>query len=169
MTRSRLPRVGLYVCLPVLALSALGGAADHARGLFLVNESPSLPEGLYVRTADRRPDRGAVVAVPQPPVAQAYLGPLGMPAEVLLLKRVAAVGGDVVCSDEAAVRWPGGRAPVGAVDRRGRPLPRWAGCRRLAADELFLLGDTPASFDSRHFGPVSRSAVAGVYREMVRW
>ena len=42
------------------------------------------------------------------------------------------------------------------------PLPRWQGCRRLGADELFLIAtDSAASFDSRYFGPVTRDRVIG--------
>ncbi|MCB1996530.1 MAG: S26 family signal peptidase, partial [Rhodoferax sp.] len=47
--------------------------------------------------------------------------------------------------------------------RLGRPLPSWAQCRQLSPGELFLFSvTTPASFDSRYFGPVSASAVIGV-------
>ena len=57
---------------------------------------------------------------------------------------------------------------VGAMER-GAALPAWRECRILAPDEVFLLGDTPGSFDSRYFGPVRRSDVVGVYREVLTW
>ena len=43
--------------------------------------------------------RGAVVAIRQPEIVRPYLSRQGMPGEVRLIKRVAATGGDTVCSD----------------------------------------------------------------------
>lgn len=92
-----------------------------------------------------------------------------MPPEVLLIKRVAAVGGEAVCRRQAEVATPMRSVPVLEQDGRGHALPVWSACRRLAKDEVFLLGDTPSSFDSRYFGPVRRSRLSGVYRELMTW
>ena len=53
-----------------------------------------------------------------------------------------------------------------AWDTAGRVLPSWDGCRTLAADEVFLLGDTADSFDSRYWGPVRTTAIDGVWRPL---
>ncbi|MBC1181856.1 S26 family signal peptidase [Brevundimonas sp. WCHBH090558] len=153
----------------VFALGCLALVAQHVPALALVNESPSLPEGLYARRFGAEIERGVVVAIPQPAAARAYLGDLGMPGDVALIKRVAAAGGDRVCVEGAQVLTPDGVWTVRSRDRGGAILPRWSGCRRLAPDELFLLGDTAGSFDSRYFGPVARSEVLGVYQEVLRW
>jgi type IV secretory pathway protease TraF len=157
----------LGVSVFFLTLGALIAARTPA--VALVNESPSVPRGLYLRQPGAAPARGAMVALPQPALARRYLGALGMPGEVLLIKRVAAVGGDRVCRHGAVVRTPGRVVPVLDRDRRGAVLPGWTGCRRLAADELFLLGDTPGSFDSRYFGPVRTRDLEGVFRETLTW
>ena len=157
----------LGVTVFFLTLGAL--IAEQTPALALVNESPSVPRGLYLRQPRGAPEKGAMVALPQPPIARRYLGALGMPDEVLLIKRVAAVGGDQVCRVGAVVRTPDRVVPVLDQDRRGMDLPGWTGCRRLAPDELFLLGDTPGSFDSRYFGPVRRAEAKGVYREVLTW
>lgn len=153
----------------VFAMGCMSLAADHLPALALVNESPSVPRGLYLRAPGAAPGRGALVALPQPAAARPYLASLGMPAEVLLIKRVAATGGDRVCRDGGVVEARHRRAPVLRRDGRGVPLGGWRGCRRLAADELFLLGDSPGSFDSRYFGPVGVSEVDGVFREILTW
>jgi hypothetical protein len=45
---------------------------------------------------------------------------------------------------------------------RTRALPHWSACRRLKAQEVFLLSSySPFSFDSRYFGPVERASVMG--------
>lgn len=150
--------------LVVAALAVGGDGPDMA----LINESSSLPRGLYVRTGERV-SPGAVVAVAQPGSVCPYLAGLGMPGDVLLLKRVAAVEGDRVCAGDGTVQVPGREASRLERDRRGKVLPAWRECRVLEPDELFLLGDTPGSFDSRYFGPVRRSEVVGVYREVLTW
>ncbi|WAC61388.1 S26 family signal peptidase [Brevundimonas sp. SL130] len=154
-----------WICL----IAGLGLAAHRAPTLALVNASPSLPRGLYVRDFAGRASPGAIVVVPQPDVARAYLGDLGMPANVLLIKRVAARGGDRVCRDGGRVVTPERTVVANRVDRNGVALPQWRGCRVLKEGELFLLGDTAESFDSRYFGPVDRRRLTGVYREAVLW
>lgn len=153
----------------VFVLGCVAAVADRTPALALVNESPSLPKGLYLREIGAAPGRGATVALPQPPEARRYLGALGMPVDVLLIKRVAAVGGDLVCRGEAGVTAAGRTAPVLEHDGRGEPLPQWRGCRRLGPGELFVLGDAPGSFDSRYFGPVAVGDIDGVFRETLTW
>lgn len=92
-----------------------------------------------------------------------------MPDEVLLLKRIAAVEGDQVCARDGTVRTPGRQVRALDRDRQGAALPAWRECRVMAPDEVFLLGDTPGSFDSRYFGPVLREEAKGVYREVLTW
>uniref|UniRef100_UPI0025BD2A68 S26 family signal peptidase n=1 Tax=Brevundimonas sp. TaxID=1871086 RepID=UPI0025BD2A68 len=137
----------------VFTISCVGLLLDHVPALALVNESPSLPKGVYVRQPGETPDRDAIVAVPQPKAVQPYLSRLGMPAEILLIKRVAAVGGETVCRHGDEITTPGRVVRAMTRDRRGMALPTWTGCRRLASNELFLLGDTASSLDSRYFGP----------------
>lgn len=156
----------LGVTLVFLGVGAMIAKATPA--LAVVNESPSLPRGLYLRQAGPVVT-GSIVAIPQPARARPYLAGLGMPAGVLLIKRVAAQGGDLVCRDHARVVSPWRTVRAWARDRRGSALPIWSGCRRLAPDELFLLGDSAGSFDSRYFGPVRRAAITGVYREVLTW
>jgi conjugative transfer signal peptidase TraF len=155
--------------LPAVALGLLAASATQMPKLVVLNESPSLPRGLYVRAMDQVPSRGAIVAVAPPDGAQAYLAGLGMPAGVPLLKRVAAVGGDVACAAGGAVALRDRTLPVQSHDRLGAALPVWRSCERLPANEVFVVGDTANSFDSRYFGPVSRQRVEGVFKELVTW
>ncbi|MDI1326973.1 MAG: S26 family signal peptidase [Brevundimonas sp.] len=158
---------GIMAALGLLASAA--SVADRTPALALVNESPSLPRGVYLRRAAAEPEPGGVVAIPQPAAARPYLAALRMPPDVLLIKRVAAAGGDTVCRQEDRLVTPRRTVVVHERDRRGVILPAWRGCRRLGPQELFLLGDTPSSFDSRYFGPVHLSQVTGVYRELLTW
>jgi len=170
--RKRGPSFGERVVLLGLAVQiaiTAGMIIDRLPPLALVNESPSLPRGLYLRDREGRPERGAVVAFAQPEEARSYLALWGMPADVMLIKRVAAIGGDDVCQADGFLRTPERLVPVRSRDRAGLPLPSWSGCRRLHPGELFVLGDTETSFDSRYFGPVRVEGLEGVYKEGVRW
>lgn len=158
--------VGMVVVLSTWAATA--ASVLRSDPLVLVNESSSLPRGAYLRThADLR--RGSIVATPQPGSVRPYLRGLGVSADMPLLKRVAAVGGEPVCRETDAVVTPLRRATALERDGRGVELPQWRGCRTLLAGEVFLLGDTETSFDSRYFGPIRREAITGPYREVWRW
>jgi type IV secretory pathway protease TraF len=161
-------RVGLAASATAAAVLALGPPAQLGSPPLLVNESQSLPKGLYVRSGLAL-RHGDVVALRQPAAARPYLASLGAPAEVRLLKRIVATEGEPVCRRGGNVELPGRRLPAPATDRRGRPLQPWLGCRRLAAGEVFLAGDTLASFDSRYFGPVRRAEVVGPYVRVLGW
>lgn len=154
---------------PGLALVLLGGAMIDGPALAIINESPSLPRGLYLRDHAAPPARGDIVTVAQPTSVRPYLARLGMPADVRLIKRVAATAGDAVCSDGRWLIAPWRMVEVRGEDRAGAALPVWRGCRRLNADEHLLLGDTPTSLDSRYFGPVRTAQIEGVYREALTW
>jgi len=151
--------------LPVLGMMHATAAGPSP---LLINESPSVPRGLYARTSEA-PSAGRIVAVTPPRPARAYLGRLGAAPGAQLLKRVVATAGEPVCAGEDGLAWPRGRVTALPRDRAGRELPRWRGCRRLTARELLVVGDTAASFDSRYFGPIDRAEVRGVYREVWRW
>lgn len=169
MIRTFTPRGWGAIIGAALAAPFLPVVAGAMPTLALVNETRSLPRGLYVRRFGEDIRRGATAATNQPEAARAYLESLGAPSDLLLLKRVAGVGGDLVCSKAGRVITPAGEADVLAQDRRGAALKTWTDCRRLAADEVFLLGDAAESFDSRYFGPVHRSEIRGVFTAVATW
>ncbi|NGM49320.1 S26 family signal peptidase [Caulobacter sp. 602-2] len=127
------------------------------------NASASAPIGLWrvwpgalVAVGDR------ALAVP-PPAARALAARRGyLPANVPLIKGVAAADGDLVCADGPMLAVNGRPAATRrAADRHGRPLPWWSGCQRLAGGAVLLLNPAPESFDGRYFGPVEQSAIIG--------
>ena len=168
---AKLARAGRLL-VPVFIALALIAAAPHALGkTFLINTTPSVPTGLYIRDYSASVEPGVIVAFRQPQAARHYLGDtLGFPGDAPLLKLVAAGPGDRACREASGVRVGGALRPVMDADPRGTVLPQWRECRMLRGDEIFALGGRGASsFDSRYFGPVRESEVLGVYRRVVTW
>lgn len=102
-----------------------------------------------------------------PPRARKIAAERGyLPANVPLVKRVAAASGDRVCTSGRAVIVNGRRLAQGrARDPAGRPMPSWSGCTRLRSGDLLLLSrDSPLAFDGRYFGITSAGEVIGKAR-----
>ena len=136
----------------------------------IVNVTPSVPIGLYW-SHRRAPVRGDFVLIAPPPnlrdfaVARSYLR-----LDHNLLKWVAAIGGDRVCRHGFSVLINShSRVWARRNDASGRALPVWSGCRQLTGDELLILGTHASSFDSRYFGPISRSDVIAVASPLWVW
>jgi conjugative transfer signal peptidase TraF len=143
----------------LLSLPALMQPAPH----LVWNASKSSPIGLYRVEPERLPVPGEWVVLRTPERVRMLAARRHyIPANVLLVKRVAAGAGQSVCAAGATLTIDGvpaaSRRPV---DPSGRPLPRWRGCRLLGRDELFVLGSAPDSFDGRYFGPVGPSERIG--------
>jgi type IV secretory pathway protease TraF len=82
---------------------------------------------------------------------------------VPLLKTIAAVPRQRVCRIGSKIIIDG--EAIGEAreqDRLGRDLPDWQGCRRIGANELFLMNTLVAdSFDGLYFGTTPITAVIG--------
>jgi conjugative transfer signal peptidase TraF len=137
----------------------------------IINETPSMQKGLYVRTGNATDlKRGEIVAVPMPKNAKDYLvGKLGYPADTFLIKRVAALPGEIVCRQKDTLSVAGKTLQAKAHDRHDNVLPNWQGCHQLSNERIFIQGDHPGSFDSRYFGPVSRQGLSGTYLQVLSW
>lgn len=154
--------------LGVAALAAFAAVLTH-EPTFLLNRTPSEPPGIYFRTPGA-PRTGAIIAFSTPAAAFPYAdAQMAYLRHRPLLKAIAAGPGDHVCTTSGDLVINGRtKAAIAVQDRQGRALPRWQGCRALAADELFVFSPRVAnSFDSRYYGPVRRDAVLGVYRQLV--
>jgi conjugative transfer signal peptidase TraF len=132
--------------------------------LYVWNASESVPIGLYrLQPSDKLFVTELVAVQPPEPLAtfldlNGYL-PVGLP----MLKRVLALPGQTVCRN-------GLKVSVDAIemgeaqdrDSRGRPLPKWQGCRVVGEGELFVMNwQSTNSLDGRYFGFLPASAVIG--------
>jgi conjugative transfer signal peptidase TraF len=150
-----------------LALAGVGlsliGAAPFAPPILIWNASASAPVGLYLRVGGEA-GRDDYVLAHTPNAARDLAARRGyLPANVPMVKRVAAATGDLVCAADRTISI---NARIAAQrlrhDREHRALPWWSGCQRLTKDSVFLLmARVPDSFDGRYFGPVSRASIIG--------
>lgn len=159
--RRRLARRSLAIAGLAIALATTIALPPHP--LLVWNASASAPIGLYrVGRADLA--TGDMVIAWPPAGARDFAARRHyLPANVPLVKRVAAEPGDTICALGAEIFVNGGRIAE-RLDRdgAGRPMLRWSGCFTLRHGALFLLmADSPTSFDGRYFGATGRGDIVG--------
>jgi len=154
-----------YVMVTYVATIGVAVASLVSLPLRLVwNASASVPIGFYLIDPPRDVRVGDLVAVmPPKPLAdfmveRGYIG-----RNVPLLKHVAALPGQQVCRTGNAITVDDVRfGDALDRDRRGRSLPIWQGCRKVADGDIFLMNVSVAdSLDGRYFGPIAANAVIG--------
>ena len=167
--RLRRRRLGLAALVACVTAPVAASAIWKPPTLLVWNASASAPIGLYRLSAAKEVRRGDMVVAWTPgPARSLAAGRHYLPANVPLVKRVAAAAGDRVCAAGNAVSINARRAAVRQNrDAAGRALPWWSGCRDLLAGEYFLLMDSPASFDGRYFGVTGKADVLG--RAVLLW
>jgi conjugative transfer signal peptidase TraF len=165
--KGRVPNPGRAYRALLFGMTMLGALATSASLVptprLVWNASASVPIGFYWRVAGT-PSRGDLVLARAPLWARRLAAERHyLPLNVPIVKRVAAVAGNVVCALGDAISIDGRVvAHRLASDRIGRPLPQWEGCETLGAGELFLLmADVPDSFDGRYFGVIERRDIIG--------
>ena len=156
--RRRRRRLAIAALIGCTAVPLAASTMWQPPTLLVWNASASAPVGLYRVRPDERIDRGDMVVAWTPEPARSLAARRHyLPANVPLVKRVAAVAGDRVCAADSLISINGRRAATRQKsDAAGRPMPRWSGCQELRAGDYFLLMDSRLSFDGRYFG-VTRS------------
>jgi conjugative transfer signal peptidase TraF len=162
-----------------IALLLLGAAFQVAGAR--INTSKSIPVGLYWTT--RAPmEKGAYVLFCPPPSGvfkeareRGYIGAGFCPGGYgNLMKQVAATARDTVTVTSDGVRVNGERWPQSMprfADKAGRRLPRFQvdGYVLGHAEVLLMSNGSPASFDGRYFGPISRAQLETAIKPILTW
>ncbi|PDT74323.1 S26 family signal peptidase [Bradyrhizobium sp. C9] len=132
--------------------------------LYIWNASASVPIGLYRLHPAKRFGVTDLVAIRPPEPLATFLDLNGyLPADVPMLKRVLALPGQTVCRSGLTISVDDiAMGEARDRDGRGRPLPKWQGCRVVGEGELFVMNWQSAdSLDGRYFGFLPASAVLG--------
>ncbi len=163
-SRAKSTSAGRASYLATTVLAGLAGvfSAFVAKPWIVWNASPSLPTGLYVFT-DSAWDRNDIVAVRPDATSRPLLERhSGLRSRRVLIKRVAARRGDLVCRHEARITINGRDAALARLaSPGGDALPTWDGCVTLPSSKVLLLADHPLSFDGRYLGPTEAADIVG--------
>jgi len=139
---------------------------------YCLNITPSEPVGIY-RLIEGQPNRDALVLLKQPQNLRSSVLRAYVPANLPLIKRIAAIPGDTVEIDQGGVRvggvlWPDS-APL-SRDRQGNNLrPYHFGVYRVRISELWVMSNNPCGLDSRYFGPVSAGSIISRLIPVATW
>lgn len=169
----RQARLGRRWKVSLIVLAATAMASTGGDRQIVINTSPSVRPGLYVRSS-ASPRVGAIVDFRIPPMAREYVrartGNAG--EDWYILKPVAAGPGDRVDTTGDWLVINGRRiAPMPPPDNGNRlRLPIWRSRRALGSDEFFVFSDRiPNSFDSRCYGRIRRDQIEAVRRPLLTW
>jgi len=157
-------RVMILLTALSAATAVLSSIAARPVPRLLWNASESVPIGLYLlQPTDRLFVTELVAIEPAEPFATFLADGHFLPRGILMLKRVLALPGQIVCREELRITVD--KAEMGVArehDSRGRPLPVWQGCHVVADGEVFLMNwQSPDSLDGRYFGALPASAIVG--------
>lgn len=161
--RRRRRRLALAAVIGCTAVPLTASTVWDPPVLLVWNASASAPIGLYRLRAGEPIRRGDMVVAWTPEPARMLAAQRHyLPANVPLVKRVAAAAGDRVCAVGREISINGKPVAVRqGSDGAGRPMPWWSGCRQLRRHEYFLLMDSDLSFDGRYFGVTQNGDVLG--------
>jgi conjugative transfer signal peptidase TraF len=168
--RSHAWSVGVSGALGVAMVGA--SLLAHPVPRLVYNGSASAPIGFYSISRSEHISLGDLVLANLPDAARRLAAERNyLPAGVPVVKHVAALAGDFVCANSGIVVINNrAAADILLIDRQGRPLPAWNGCRALAEGEVFLLNEgVRASFDGRYFGPIGGAAIVGKLVPLWTW
>ncbi len=158
-------------CAILIGISLIGYRLPAALG-YCLNLTPSEPVGIY-RLVAGGAQRGALVWLKQPVGPAASILHRYAPAKIPLIKRVAAISGDIVQVGTLGVRIDGtlwfDSAPLDR-DAEGRPLrPYPFGTYCVRPGQLWVMSQHPRGIDSRYFGPVAETSVISRVVPAIIW
>ncbi len=163
--------IALFVLMAVF--HALGARVNTTRsisvGLYWVCDPPAVRMGSYAMFC---PPPGPLFDLAK---ERGYTGPGLCPGgHGYLMKRILAVGGDEVLSNEHGVFVNGSLLPLSKplpIDHSGRPLPCFrADTYVLSDDEALFMSDVSAtSFDGRYYGPIGTDQIKHFIKPILVW
>ena len=138
---------------------------SSANQLVIWNKTASAPKGVYLwKSAHVENGDWAILKGTSASALwiadHGYIGS-GWP----IIKRVVAGEGDEICRENLVISV--NNMPIAEALERdfyGEKLPSWSGCKRLKANQYFLINNHPHSLDGRYFGPEEASDLSGSAR-----
>jgi conjugative transfer signal peptidase TraF len=148
----------LHTVVVVTIITAVAGVGCRAITAHLtINLTTSMPRGLYWLRPSVPLSHGTAVYLEVPSSIRGLVAERRyLPPNFHLLKRVVALAGDRVCTDNHRyVVDDQLLSVIASRDRTGRPLTPFSYCAIVRPGVAFVAADGESSLDSRYFGPVS--------------
>jgi conjugative transfer signal peptidase TraF len=151
--------------IALVLIFAMYFVSVYTRDSYYINLSPSLPYGLYKRSAPVNLKRGDIVIFIPPDYLKTFIYkrhwlPDGWP----LMKQIGAMAGDTYCINKDQQFLINGKfvGPVYKVDNQGLPLPKIEGCRTVETGTILPVATHVLnSFDGRYFGTIPLNIIKG--------
>lgn len=159
-----------FATIPIFAVAWL--AAAYPTKIILYNDSPSVPEGFWLKTDQPEQKVGDVVAFHAPLAARRFItAHLPQYLTIPLIKPVAGVEGDEVCGNKNGFYVNGKLLGLPlAKDSKGDPVAPWTGCEKLRSGQIVVFSNRiKNSYDSRYYGPVPVVNIMSAYRQLWTW
>lgn len=181
-SRRRSMNLFMALCVSVFTASLFTLSPRIAQTLHTrvhINTTPSMPLGFYAESTPAKSDLISF-CVPEPwgSLAMERHYRMGVTDSCAdggepLLKRIVARPGDLVSESFVGVEINGKRIPVSAplpLDSGKRPLqPFMSSQIRLQFGEVWVMGESPKSFDSRYYGPISTKLILAYWEPKKIW
>jgi conjugative transfer signal peptidase TraF len=151
--------------IALVLIFAMYFVSVYTRDSYYINLSPSLPYGLYKRSAPVNLKRGDIVIFIPPDYLKTFIYkrhwlPDGWP----LMKQIGAMAGDTYCINKDQQFLINGKfvGPVYKVDNQGLPLPKIEGCRTVETGTILPVATHVLnSFDGRYIGTIPLNIIKG--------
>lgn len=177
MNRPTFAAISRYAAISAFALS-IAIAAAAASGV-RVNVTRSIPLGFYQATSAQVRKGDYVMFCPPArevfrlALERRYIDPGDCPGgSYPMMKRILAAKSDQVRIDREGIVINGVPVPNSrprSTDGAGRALPSFVGEGVVGSGDVVLVGESPISFDSRYFGPISRQQIMTAIQPIVTW
>jgi conjugative transfer signal peptidase TraF len=140
-----------------LTSAVAGGGCRAIAAHLTINLTASMPRGIYWLRPSAPLARGTAVCLEVPRSIRGLVAERRyLPPNLHLLKRVVALPGDSVCTDNHRyVVDDQILSVIASRDRAGRPLTPFSYCAIVRPGVAFVAAAGDSSLDSRYFGPVS--------------
>lgn len=139
-------------------------------GTIAINISESLPVGIYMQTTPKQIKSGDIIlfyseTINQTAAKRGYIKPGSQ-----LGKRVLAVGGDnLQTGEKTIINGEVVSSKIQQKDSQKRPMEIFQFEGIVPSGKIFVLGDTPGSYDSRYYGFVNESDINKKLKPLWVW
>lgn len=154
----------------IVIIAGIGLVLIALRGTIAINISESLPVGIYLQKGSEDVKRGDIVLFYSTRINQdaAERGYIRKGSK--LGKRVVAIEGDhLQTGKKTIIKGQVISTKIQLKDSQNRPMEIFEYQGKVPPGHIFVIGDTPGSYDSRYYGFVQKSDIQKKLKPIFVW